>query len=63
MRLKVFSPSVELASVDIGGLFVASDGKRYMLIARDPWKAKIARYTKLDEFVVNLIDRFKRKTK
>lgn len=45
-----FTPSSELADLAIGDLFnITGKGKkRWMLVSRDPWKAHIVRYTKLD---------------
>lgn len=57
MRLKVFRPSSLLANVELGDTFFTEDGKRYVLMSRNPWTATIARYTKLDEFVVKILDR------
>ncbi len=48
-------PSSLFAEFEIGEVF-ESAGERWMLISRDPWQAKIARYTKLDEWVANSID-------
>ena len=63
-----YTPSIDLASVQLGETFLHSDGKRFrrfMLIDRDPWKATIIRYTFVDRFIIRLgdwiRDRFKKK--
>ncbi len=49
-----YFPSEDLADVQLGGIFGHANGKRFMLIARDPWKATVIRYTFLDEFLSRL---------
>ena len=39
-----FSPSEELAHVDIGQVFTYND-KEYLLVGRDPWVADVIRLT------------------
>jgi hypothetical protein len=59
-----YTPSSDLADIPLGGIFHHVNGKSYMLIARDPWKATTIRYTRWDEFIFRLgvwiRDRFKR---
>jgi hypothetical protein len=45
-----YSPSSDLADVAIGEVFNHVDGKRFMLIDRDPWQAVVIRYTRFDSF-------------
>ncbi len=54
------TPSSSLSDIALGETFVLNN-KRYMLVYRDPWKAKAVRYTKLDEFLANLVDRVLRR--
>jgi hypothetical protein len=63
-----YTPSIDLADVQLGGIFHHTDGRRvrsFMLIDRDPWKATIIRYTRWDEFLFRLgvwvRDRFSKK--
>lgn len=49
-----YTPSIDLADVQLGGIFHHANGKSYMLIDRDPWKATIIRYTFVDRFITRL---------
>jgi hypothetical protein len=51
-----YTPSIDLADVPLGGIFNHANGKQFMLIDRDPWKAVVIRYTWLDRFIVWLGD-------
>jgi hypothetical protein len=66
LKIKHFyTPSIDLADVQLGGIFHHVNGKSFMLIDRDPWKATIIRYTRWDEFIFRLgvwiSDRFSKK--
>lgn len=51
-----YTPSIDLSDVQLGGIFHHVDGKSFMLIDRDPWKATIIRYTCVDRFITRLGD-------
>lgn len=51
-------PSQLVVDIELGEVF-EDCGKRYILLYRDPWKAKIARFTWADRLLVKLVEKLR----
>ena len=51
--------SAPFCDVELGEIFDIK-GKRYILLARNPWRAKVARYTWLDHLLVRAVEKLRR---
>ncbi len=58
MHLKI--PSQLVVDIQLGEVF-ENCGKKYILLYRDPWTAKIARFTWVDRMMVKLVEKLRRK--
>lgn len=58
MDIITVRPSDPFAYLEVGDVITLDDGRSYMLLYHDAWKAELCRYTKLDALLSYLILRY-----